>query len=513
MAVTGTAKNFSDIIVHGARTTGGFTTYYKDDPTVKVSFTVTAERTSNSSASVDLKFSNISMTASDKFDYYIRAFVSKNSTDVTDRAALNGADPNDYQTGTKKLITAPEEVRSASGWTLTDSDMTLTYGNLTDNTSSITIYLKTQAGCNECESGGKKLDTTLGTTSNGENVKDVGYLRTTNSFTIAAADIPDYWTSITKGEISITDNGNNTFTVSGKNGKGGFNNALESGTLNTTLGIEGVSFSLVDVDTNDALAGKTDEDKFSRTYKISDPDNKIGDAGVIKVTSTITNVPSQSTDGTVVAKDEKVIKFYKVPNPPTSIWYVSNGKSSASDGTFEPRLKKELSWRWTGASSGNSSSSITGYKIYIYKNEVVAGASGTAFNLKNPSSEADTSITNEPSDKGTPGHKIETTLTINTRLNFKFIPKDEGFVNNDKCICRVFSATTWGDNSIHYSTTGVLGECTLKNGAVVWVRTPKSSTDSTLVWKEGTVYVYHEGRWQEAEGVYVRSGGQWKEST
>jgi hypothetical protein len=516
MAITGTTRSFTKVI-HGPNAPNGG---YKDIPNISVSFKVTPQRSSHSSAALELKFSDVKVKMEAvsghnyTFGFYIRTFVSNNNTDMSiadvQTALSNDKHVNEWQTGSMRLATIMEEEAEAGGveWELPFSfpgkgdDGVFTFGNVTDNSANITVYLKTQAGCPECDAG-------PGPRPANDNV---GSISTTNSFTIEAADIPDYWTSITKGDISITDNGNNTFTVSGKNGKGGFNNALNSGTLNTVLGIEGVSFSLVDVSTNDPLAGKTDEDDFSRTYRISDPDDKIGDAGVIKVTSTITNVPSQSADGTVVDKDEKVIKFYKVPNPPTSIWYVSNGKSSASDGTFKPRLKDELSWRWTGASPGNKSSSITGYKIYIYKNEVDAGADGTAFYLTAPSSEADSSITNEPSDNGTPGHKIETNLTSDTRLNFKFIPKDEGFVNNDKCICRVFSGTTWGDNSIHYSA-GRLGECILKNGAVVWIKIPKPDDPDTLEWKEGTVYIHNGSTWKEAEGVYVHDGSGWEEAT
>jgi hypothetical protein len=331
------------------------------------------------------------------------------------------------------------------------------------------------------------------------------------------------YTNLTGGSITLVDNGNNTFHLEGKNATAGTNNPIASSSVNVKI------YNTTDTSGEAAREcnfnpGTRSEATFRRDYDADGQasyKNMYIDANTKKivVSWSYNATYGPNITGTTTYTVNTNFKYYMIPNPPTSIWYVSNGKSSASDGTFEPRLKKELSWRWTGASSGNSNSSITGYKICIYKNEVVAGEGGTAFYLDAPSSDADTSITNEPLyngtlDDGTPGHKIETTLTSNTNLNFKFIPKDEGFVNNDKCICSVFSATTWGDDSIHYSATSVLGECTLKNGAVVWVRAPKNPpTDNTLVWKEGTVYVYHNDEWKEAEGVHVRKGSEWKEST
>ena len=311
------------------------------------------------------------------------------------------------------------------------------------------------------------------------------------------------WTDVNAGSIDIVDNGDNTFTIDATSGSAGIGNDVH---------LNRIFYKIV--------PSGTDADDIAYTYN-DDYNFESGNKSMsnISITEDCTVYAFVRTYGTMYGTpanpggdtrnradsttDSQVVKLYVAPNPPTSIWYVSNGKSSASDGTFEPRLKKELSWRWTGASPGNSNSSITGYFIFIYKNEVVAGASGTAFYLTSPSSDADSSITNEPSSNGTPGHKIETTLTSNTNLNFKFIPKDEGFVNNDKCICRVFSATTWGDDSIHYSTTGVKGECILKNGAVVWVNVDTDDDGVPDTWTEGTVYVYDGTTWQEAEGVYV----------
>lgn len=372
----------------------------------------------------------------------------------------------------------------------------------------------------------------------------------------------EFSTPITAGSISIVDNGNNTFTVSGKNGKGGINNALKSGTLNTVLGIEGVSFSLVDVKTNDTLAGTTNEDNFSRTYRISDPDDKIGDAGVITVTSKITNVPSQSKDKSVYAQDEKVIKFYKAPkwNKNTANLTFTSGDSGQYNN--RPRLKKPLKWAWTGATPGNTASHnvIRGYQIYICN-----GGGGIdkavglypyrgkfTLNSGNTSPGAKVFETSTDDSTGAYAYVINRGTTNNTLVtdgsgNISFTPIDLGFASKNICYCRVRPFSYWGNrvatkelssdgNKATYTqyaknygpwligictadgsdttATYIKGtQCVLSNGAVVWVRVDTNGNGVPDTWKEGTVYVYHNNEWKEAEGVYVREGSKWKEST
>lgn len=381
-----------------------------------------------------------------------------------------------------------------------------------------------------------------------------------------STDLPiEFWTEISAGSIDIVDNGNNTFTVSGKNGKGGINNALKSGTLNTVLGIEGVSFSLVDVETNDTLAGTTNEDNFSRTYRISDPDDKIGDAGVITVTSKITNVPSQSKDKSVYAQDEKVIKFYKAPkwNKNTANLTFTSGDSGQYNN--RPRLKKPLKWAWTGATPGNTASHnvIRGYQIYICN-----GGGGTnkavglypyrgkfTLNSGNTSPGAKVFETSTDDSTGAYAYVINRGTTNNTLVtngsgNISFTPIDLDFASKNICYCRVRPFSYWGNrvatkelgsdgNKATYTqyaknygpwligictadgsdttATYIKGtQCVLSNGAVVWVRIHDPAypdNPNKLKWAEGTVYVYHDSEWKEAEGVYVRDGGKWKEST
>lgn len=245
------------------------------------------------------------------------------------------------------------------------------------------------------------------------------------------------------------------------------------------------------------------------------------------------------------------------PNPPTSIAY-STAKMN------RPRLKDNLTWSWSGASRGTKSSAtsynatIDGYRVMIYKNNKNGGATGS-IQLKDISGWTP-SHTN-PDDGSTPIPYVEKSSTaLSGSLTFNPIENVNTqntadpdnpiawntFVANDRCYCRVYSYAKWGPNNV-YSSKSLLGivdssgtntkinyvvvdpannpsnkqtKCVLHNAAVVRVRAPKSTTDSTLVWREGTVYVYNGSTWQEAEAVYVctdvdKDTGKatWQEST
>jgi hypothetical protein len=341
-------------------------------------------------------------------------------------------------------------------------------------------------------------------------------------------DVAEFYTDFSGGTISsIVDNystKSNYITINATASGGGINNTKEE---------EKVHYAFY----NGSTFLSSGSYNFSTTNQIhmATNANKVI-AWVVTKASKKNKTSSGTEDGTALykvkdkytvrgtKKTQTGLKYYLPPNNPTSIWYISDSKEKSTDTKYstnalKPKVKKELAWNWAGATSGNSNSSITGYRIFIYKNEVESGTDGTSMHISSAKSDADSSVTPVTvEDTGTRGHEIETTQTTNTsdNLNFKFVPKDAGFAANDTCCCRVFSVTTWGDGTEHYSSGGIRLDCVLKNGAVVWVRIhdPAYPDDPTkLKWAEGTVYVHNGSAWKEAEGVYVRKGGQWKEST
>lgn len=338
-------------------------------------------------------------------------------------------------------------------------------------------------------------------------------------------EVAEFYTDFSGGTInSIVDNyatKSNYITINATASAGGINN---------TKSAEKVHYAFYNGST--LLDSGSYNFDTSKQIRMANNTNKV--IAWVLTTATKKNKSSSGTaSGTAVykVKDEYTVrgakktqtglKYYKIPNNPTSIWYISDSKEKSTDTKYstnalKPKVKKELAWNWAGATPGNSNSSITGYRIFIYKNEVTSGTDGTSMHISSAKSDADSSVTPVTvEDTGTRGHEIETTQTNNTsdNLNFKFVPKDAGFAANDTCCCRVFSVTTWGDGTEHYSSGGIRLDCVLKNGAVVWVRVDTNGDGTPDTWKEGTVYVYHNNKWKEAEGVYVHDGSKWKEST
>lgn len=362
----------------------------------------------------------------------------------------------------------------------------------------------------------------------------------------------DFSTPITAGSVSIVDNGNNTITVSGTNGAKGINNAIAASSLEVKLGSTVLSSSRANNDLieADTATTKASQDTFSYTYTITA-------SGTI--TAELTNTGNKGD--TVTASDTEDVKFYTPPKwkNAAKLTFDSGDEGQYND---RPRLKKPLKWTWSGAEAGNTEDHnvIRGYQIYICN-----GGGGTdkavglypyrgkfTLNSGNTSPGAKVFETSTNNSAGAYDYVINRGTTNNTLVtdgsgNISFTPKDLGFASKNICYCRVRPFSYWGNrvatieldsdgNKADYTqyaknygpwligictadggdntATYIKGtQCILSNGAVVWVRVDTNGDDIPDTWKEGTVYVYHNGEWKEAEGVYVRDGSKWKEST
>jgi hypothetical protein len=235
---------------------------------------------------------------------------------------------------------------------------------------------------------------------------------------------------------------------------------------------------------------------------------------------------------------------------------VANPSQFQKNNAIKPRLKDILMWKWKGFSNGTNAP-VAGFRIYTYKGTAHDGKTTTpdnsatiplndeskymAYALKITNSDA-TGESNAIKDitranivaTGTTSRKryydIEYT-DVSKKLGyaqFGYYPNSLEFVDGEAltgysnsvtdhsgslCTCNVYTYAYWGDGTQHFSADYLEGQCYVYNGAVVWVRVPDPKDSTKLKWAEGTVYVYHNGGWKEAEGVYVRKGGQWKEST
>ena len=273
-------------------------------------------------------------------------------------------------------------------------------------------------------------------------------------------------TAIGKGTIAITDNGNNTFSISGTKGAAGTNNPSSGPTLSWG---------------------------YSTSYgtAVSNPTkltiNNNSDATRTVYAKCVTGATYGSGSTATTYKD---IKQYVAPGNP--------GKPVVSS---RLNLKGNWTYSWTAAEAANTSSPVKGYRVRIFKN-------GTT--LTGLTYDKDTNIINKGS--GT-NQWID---TEETSTNITFDPVELGFEIGDKVKISLFSysrngkeqiAWTVGDTSysLFNSTQIFSDELTVKNAGII-------HTNVKDTWKEGQVYVNVKGTWKEAESVSVNVNGTWKES-
>lgn len=147
-----------------------------------------------------------------------------------------------------------------------------------------------------------------------------------------------YYTAVTKGTVTITDNGNNTFKVSGTKGS--------SGTNNTAGG--------------PILQYSWDNSYWINTYNNAD----------ISFTSTVAtrtvyarSITTATYGSNAIATANKSLTYYIVPgNPGAPV--ISYTKSRLT-------IKEPWTFSWTAASAGNTSSPIAGYRLRLYKNNIL----------------------------------------------------------------------------------------------------------------------------------------------
>lgn len=264
------------------------------------------------------------------------------------------------------------------------------------------------------------------------------------------------------GELSISNPGNNTFTITGK-AAAGKNNPVKSFVI--TYGY--------------------DTEANNGTYEISSGTTKMLPSTSGASRSVYAKAITTPTYGSAITiKKSAKIYHYIAPSVSTAP-YISNLKTD-----FNNRLtiKKPWTFTWAGA-AGNDSSPVKGYRIALLKN-------GTSIPIYNSSGTLISSNPTEPS-----WHSFDTastTLTID--------PDKCGFSPKDTVQLGVKPYTHYGNgntlfnDSYTYSTS-----ITVQNAGIVRVKTATG-------WKEGQVYVKTSTGWKEAETVNVKTSSGWKES-
>ena len=272
------------------------------------------------------------------------------------------------------------------------------------------------------------------------------------------------WSDISKGTVSITDNGNNTFKISGTSGSGGTNNATTGWSL------------AYGYDTNYGNAASN-----GSSYSLA------GTAASRVVYAKCTTTATRGSSA--VATTSKTIYRYAAPG--------DVGKPALSTSSFRNgrlTVKQNWTYTWTAASAGTVNSPVLGYRIRMYKNgSLVKGiTAGSGSNISKGTG------TNEYLDR-----------SGSTNCSITFNPVSFGFEPGDTIYIGVFAWAANGAGSTLWSGGGsthvVSDTTTVQNSGIMRVR-PAGS------WKEGVVSVKVDGKWIEADVVQIKADGKWKES-
>lgn len=297
------------------------------------------------------------------------------------------------------------------------------------------------------------------------------------------------WTDAAKGSLTLTDHGDNSFTIQAGAGTAGTNNAI--------LGLYNLDYRYNSADswTNWYYETNSNGNDTASNKAVSK-----------RIYFTPTNANANRTvyyraywDAVQVAGEDNphtstssTVKQYRDPGAP--------GKPTLDSSSYRNgRLTIKQNWKyvWSEASNGTDSCPVLGYRIRIYRN----GSPITGFSAGSNSVLVKNSGTNEYVDRS---GKADCAIILD--------PVSFGFVPGDTIQIGIYSyaqngAGTWLYNGGGVGAAQVLSDSsTVQNSGVMRVR-PSGS------WKEGVVSIKVNNTWKEAEVVYTKVSGAWKEST
>ena len=212
-----------------------------------------------------------------------------------------------------------------------------------------------------------------------------------------------WYTAIGSTSVSITDNGNNTFTVKGTKGSDGTNNTASGPTI--TYSYDSATYDKsVSNNTAISLAGTA----ASRTV-------------YAKAVTTATHGSNTS------ATTSKVIKRYVAPS-------LSDKPALTSNSLKNGRLTNRTTWTydWSDATAGNDNSPVQKYFIRIFKNSTAIKDIDNLANSK-----------------------------------YSFNPNDFGFVPGNKVKVSVWAGTVNGAGTVLWSNEITSVETLIENSAVI----------------------------------------------
>lgn len=270
---------------------------------------------------------------------------------------------------------------------------------------------------------------------------------------------------------TITDNGDNTFTIKGSAATAGTNNPVKSTKLRYKIGsADTVEISSLTLSNAAITAAKGDA-----TQTIKANTRAIGTYGG--------DVKSETVS--------KKINNYQAPGNP--------GKPVITWEKSRMTIKEPWTVSWTAAKPANSSSLIKGYRVRLYKN-------GKTIPIIDNDGDVHSTLV------GT-DYRYDRKASLGTSM--KIYPAECGIKAGDRIKVGLYAYTTNGVGKVLWSGSGKneidsddendKDRYVVRNAGIVHVK--KSDT-----WYEGQVYVKKNDRWEEAEAVYTKVDGSWEES-
>lgn len=297
---------------------------------------------------------------------------------------------------------------------------------------------------------------------------------------------PDITQSVAKavkaGTCTITDNGNNTFTLKGTKGANGTNNTATGPTLSWGYTSNyGSSFKNGDI----------------KTLSIADPT----DATRTVYAKSVTGATYGSSK---TATASKAIKQYVAPSAP--------GKP-----TISPFSKSKLTMKehwlvdWQEATATNNSSPVKGYRIRIYKK-----AEGeTSFSTIPFYSKTSGQLLSSDSGSGVNRYYYDRTVydgSGNKRDKPMLLyPAIQDIEPGDTIKIGIYSYSVDAKGNKYFNGGGAetaqvfSAEYVVQNNGILRVKVGGT-------YREGQVFVKVAGTWKEADIVHTKVAGAWKES-
>jgi hypothetical protein len=301
--------------------------------------------------------------------------------------------------------------------------------------------------------------------------------------------LASYIGSATKTSCSVTDNKDNTVTITWK---------LSLGDAEVLKNVQlrwGTTSSCTEVHTIKPdtwpTAGNTKTWTITKNINITKPSDATQQI-YAKVTAGTTYYLDSGREATANA----AIKQYVAP---PAVQRTEVGAEA------EVKLK-DIRWlNWWRINGTNKSSPTKGYRLKVYKNGTAISGLVLADIDNSKIRELERATEMNPD---TYIDHIDLLYDVNAGVEsdiVKFYPNKLGFKVGDKLTLGIQAYSLDGKGTKLLSAETRSSTLTIKNSAVVQVKTAAG-------WKEGQVYVKVNGAWKEAQGVYTRAT-TWKEST